>query len=158
MPKSLRSKIIEILTPPNPPEAKFHGGVEDWEYKYNKAGMEFIVAQILELFAHQTPPQITGDWEKELEPWVSKPNREGEEQLYEIKKTIAEEIWAKQKPKIRQLLAQERNKMAEEIDEILRKQMIEFANASIKNRRNGFDELFEARQRIQTIKGRESIK
>ena len=47
--EDLKEKIIEILTPPAPPDARFHGGVKDWEYKYNKAGLDYLVSQILSL-------------------------------------------------------------------------------------------------------------
>ena len=49
--KQMKEEIEFILTPPKPPhEATNHGGVIDWEYKFNKAGMKYLVDKIFDLF------------------------------------------------------------------------------------------------------------
>ena len=70
MTKSLHSKIIEILTPPEPREAREYGGVVDWEFKYNKEGAEFLADQILELFKKEKQKAIE-DYAKDVIPKIT---------------------------------------------------------------------------------------
>ena len=46
--EEFRKELRYILTPPAPREAPLHGGVVDWEYKYNKAGLDFLIEKIEE--------------------------------------------------------------------------------------------------------------
>ena len=48
--KALRERLTEILTPPAPRDASYHGGVVSWDYYYNKVGLEYLVNEIEELF------------------------------------------------------------------------------------------------------------
>jgi len=47
---NLRRELTEILTPPAPRDASSHGGVIDWEYKYNKEGLNYLIERIVKLF------------------------------------------------------------------------------------------------------------
>ena len=75
----LKDKIKDILTPPNPPEARFHGGVKDWEYKYNKTGLDYLVNRFIELF-----DQILQEEREEIET-----------KLRNLKRTIRKDTYYK---------------------------------------------------------------
>lgn len=45
----LRSEIKRILTPPEPRDAHFKGGVVDWESKLTKSGLDFVLDRIMEV-------------------------------------------------------------------------------------------------------------
>ena len=49
--KKTKKELICILTPSAPPNAGYRGGVKDWDYYYNKAGLSFLVNEISELLA-----------------------------------------------------------------------------------------------------------
>ena len=69
--EELRQKLIEILTPPSPRDASLHGGMIDWEYKYNKQGLNYLVREIEKLFNEFVRSEEPHDenketWEKEF--------------------------------------------------------------------------------------------
>ena len=40
--KTIREEIVEIMKGANPPEAKYHGGVVDWEVNFTKKGTQYL--------------------------------------------------------------------------------------------------------------------
>jgi len=46
--EKFRKEVKYILTPPKPRDVDYHGRVIDWEYKYNKAGLDYIIGKIEE--------------------------------------------------------------------------------------------------------------
>ena len=76
--------------------------------------------------------------EKAIEPWVAKPSRKREEEIYQIKKTTVAEVWAKQRPILRTQITQ----LLEEI-------VPEESKSKIDGFKNSFDNGFnQCRQEI----------
>lgn len=44
----LRNEIKQILTPPVPRDAEYHGGVKDWKAYWTKEGVDFLVDRVME--------------------------------------------------------------------------------------------------------------
>jgi len=45
--KTLKEEIVEIMKGATPPEAKYYGGVVDWEVSFTKKGAEYLASLIL---------------------------------------------------------------------------------------------------------------
>ena len=56
--KKVRQEIERVLTPPMPRDADFHGGVNDWEHKYNKEGMKYMSDEIIDILRQALLSQL----------------------------------------------------------------------------------------------------
>src|SRR4030042_1925515 len=45
--EGLEEEIKRILTPPEPPDSRFHGGTVDWKASWTKEGLDLLVEKIL---------------------------------------------------------------------------------------------------------------
>ena len=51
----MREKIKNILTPPAPADAKYHGGVKGWKYYYSDESLNFMIDQIISTLIESLP-------------------------------------------------------------------------------------------------------
>ncbi len=63
----LRNEIKQILTPPEPRNAREKGGVVNWEAKWTKDGLEFLVDRIMEAIK-QAQKEVEPQLKKERKP------------------------------------------------------------------------------------------
>jgi hypothetical protein len=78
---SWEEEIRNILCPPAPPQVKYQGGVKDWDYYYNKQGMEYMVSKILELFRQAIESALNTNHKEQREELI--------EGIEKIKKAVA---------------------------------------------------------------------
>jgi hypothetical protein len=98
----LKQKIIETFKGNFPTKEQIiNQGEGSWDFTdYFDKKLAGLIGQI-EKSQNQN---LLKEIEKELEPHIMNPNRKGEELMYEVKNTIAEEIWIKQLEKLKTLI------------------------------------------------------